>query len=58
LEKSQFKIGLKTVRIGLWGTYGESKGANRILVRKPEGKRPLGKPRSRGEGNTKSMFNK
>lgn len=32
------------------------KGAYRILVRKPEGKRPLARPRSRGEGNTKSMF--
>jgi hypothetical protein len=28
---------------GACSTYGERKGAHRVLVRKPEGKRPLGR---------------
>jgi hypothetical protein len=32
---------------------GERRGVYRILVGKPEGKRPLGRPRSRWEGNIK-----
>ena len=32
---------------------GERKGVYRVLVGKPEGKRPLGKPRSRWEDNIK-----
>jgi hypothetical protein len=32
---------------------GEMKEANTILPRKPEGKRPLGRPRYRWECNTK-----
>jgi len=28
-------------------TYGERRGAYRVLVGKPEGKRPLGRPRHR-----------
>jgi hypothetical protein len=32
---------------------GESRGAYRVLVGKPEGKRPLGVPRRRWEGNIK-----
>jgi hypothetical protein len=32
---------------------GEKRNAYRILVGKPEGKRPLGKPRRRWEGNIK-----
>ena len=32
---------------------GEDKSVYRILVRKPEGKRPLGRPRSKREGNIK-----
>jgi hypothetical protein len=32
---------------------GESRGAYRILVGKPEGWRPLGKPRRRWEDNIK-----
>jgi hypothetical protein len=27
------------------GTYGEGRGVHRVLVGKPEGKRPLGRPR-------------
>ena len=32
---------------------GEGKGPYRVLVGKPEGKRPLGKPRSRWKDNIK-----
>jgi hypothetical protein len=32
---------------------GERKGAYRVLMGKPEGKRPLGRPRHRWEYNTK-----
>jgi hypothetical protein len=35
------------------GTYGERRGANRALVGKPEGRRPLGRPRRRWEDNIK-----
>jgi hypothetical protein len=33
---------------------GEERGVHRVLVRKPEGKRPLGRPRRRWEDNMKS----
>jgi hypothetical protein len=33
---------------------GEGRGVYRILVGRPEGRRPLGKPRSRWEDNIKS----
>ena len=32
---------------------GEDRGVHRVLVRKPEGKRPLGRPRRRWEDNIK-----
>ena len=32
---------------------GNRKGANRVLVRRPEGKRPLGRRRRRWKGNIK-----
>jgi hypothetical protein len=32
---------------------GEKRGAYRILVRRPEGRRPLGRPRCRWEDNIK-----
>jgi hypothetical protein len=32
---------------------GEERGVHRVLVRKPEGKRPLGRPRRRWEDNIK-----
>jgi hypothetical protein len=32
---------------------GEERGVHRVLVRKPEGKRPLGRPRRRWENNIK-----
>jgi len=34
-------------------TYGEKSGVYRVLVEKPEGKRPLGRPRCRSEDNIK-----
>jgi hypothetical protein len=34
-------------------TNGESRGAYRVLVGKPEGRKPLGKPRLRWEDNIK-----
>ena len=33
--------------------YGENRGVQRMLVGKPEGKRPLGRPRRRWEDNIK-----
>jgi hypothetical protein len=35
------------------GTYGERRGAYRVLEGKPEGMKPLGKPRHRWEDNIK-----
>jgi hypothetical protein len=32
---------------------GEDRGVHRVLVRKPEGKRPLGRPKHRWEDNIK-----
>jgi hypothetical protein len=32
---------------------GENRGVHRVLVGKPEGKRPLGRPRHRWEDNIK-----
>jgi len=33
--------------------YGEGRGVYRVLVRKPEGRRPLGRPRRRWKDNIK-----
>jgi hypothetical protein len=33
---------------------GEERGVNRVLVGKPEGKRPLGRPRRRWQNNIKA----
>jgi hypothetical protein len=38
---------------GACSTNGEKMNAYKILVRKPEGKRPLGRPRRRWEDNIK-----
>ena len=35
------------------GAYGRDRGVHRVLVGKPEGKRPLGRPRRRWEDNIK-----
>jgi hypothetical protein len=34
--------------------YGERRGAYRVLVRKPEGRKPLGRPRHKLEHNIKT----
>jgi hypothetical protein len=36
---------------GACSTYGEKRGAYRILLGRPEGRRPLGRPRRRWENN-------
>jgi hypothetical protein len=36
---------------GACSAYGEGRGVYRVLVGKPEGKRPLGRPRRRWENN-------
>ena len=38
---------------GACGAYGEGRGVHRVLVGKPEGKRPLVRPRRRWENNIK-----
>jgi hypothetical protein len=38
------------------GGTGEKRNVYRLLVRKPEGKRPLGRPRRRGIDNIKMDF--
>ena len=38
---------------GACSTYGEGRGVYRVLVGRPEGKRPLGRPRRRWEDNIK-----
>ena len=35
------------------GRMGEGRGVHRVLVGKPEGKRPLGRPRRRWDNNIK-----
>jgi len=37
---------------------GGRRGAYRILMEKPDGKRPLGRPRSRLQDNIKAVFMK
>ena len=39
---------------GACGAHGEGRGVNRVLVGKPERKRPLGRPRRRWEDNIKT----
>ena len=39
--------------VGHVARMGEDRGVHRVLVGKPEGKRPLGKPRRRWEDNIK-----
>jgi len=38
---------------GACSTYGERRGVYRVFVGKPEGKRPLGRPKRRGKDNLK-----
>jgi hypothetical protein len=45
---------LKEGEVGrAYSTNGEKRNAYRLLVGKPEGKRPLGRPRRRRESNIK-----
>jgi hypothetical protein len=37
-------------------THGEKRNAYGVLVGKPEGKKPLGRPRHRWEDNTESVL--
>jgi hypothetical protein len=37
----------------MWHAWGEGRGFDRVLVGRPEGKRPLGRPRHRWEDNIK-----
>jgi hypothetical protein len=39
-----------------YSTHGEKKNAYKISVGKPEGKRPVGRPRRRWVDNIKSAF--
>jgi hypothetical protein len=43
----------RMIWVGYVARMGEKRNAYKILVRKPEGKRPLGKPRCRWEDNIK-----
>jgi hypothetical protein len=43
---------------GACSTYGEKRGAYRILVGRPDGRRPLGRPRCRWEENIKMDLKK
>jgi len=44
--------------VGHVARMGESRGVYRVLVGKPEGKRPLGRPRRRWEDNIKMYLQK
>jgi hypothetical protein len=41
---------------GACSTYGENRNGYRVVVRKPEGKRPLGRPSSEWEQNIKKFL--
>ena len=43
-------------RAGAWGTMGDRKGVHTVLVGRPDGRRPLVRPRHRWEGNIKMDF--
>jgi hypothetical protein len=43
----------RTRRVRACSTYGKKKGIYRVLVKKPKGKRTLGRPRRRWEDNIK-----
>ena len=50
---------IKSIRMGWEGDVArmeESRGADRILVGQPEGKKPLGRPRCRWEDNIKMEY--
>jgi hypothetical protein len=43
---------------GTCGTHGERRGVHRVLVGKPEEKRPLGRPRRRWKDSMKIYLRK
>jgi hypothetical protein len=43
---------------GTCGTHGEGRGTYRFLLGRPEGKRPLGRPRPRWEDSIKTDLRK
>ena len=47
---------MKNEKGGACSTYGDRKGVYRILVRKPDVKRPLGRHRCRWQDNIKMDF--
>ena len=51
------KLGFRQVRVLRWAGHvarmEEGRGVHKVLVGKPEGKRPLGRPRRRWEDNIK-----
>jgi hypothetical protein len=52
---------VKSIRMrwaGHVARMGENTGVHRVLVEKPEGKRPLGRPRRRWKDNTKMDLQK
>jgi len=56
LESSNIVRVVKSRRMrwaGHVARMGEDRGVHRVFVRKPEGKRPLGRPRRRWEDNIK-----
>jgi hypothetical protein len=53
---TQYRAGDKIEKIEMGGAcsgYAEGRGVYRVLVGKPEGKRPLGRPRRRWEDNVR-----
>jgi hypothetical protein len=50
-EVLSFKIPRRMRWVGYVALMGEERGVYRVLVGKPEGKRPLGRPRHRWEDN-------
>jgi hypothetical protein len=47
-----------SIRAGHVARMGEDRGVYRVLAGKPEGKRPLGRPRRRWEDNIKTDLQK
>jgi len=57
MEKLFYRLKSKIMRwAGHVARVGEVRGIYRVLVGKPVGKRPLGRPRSRWEGNIRMDF--
>jgi len=58
LYSSPITVRVITSRRMNWAGYvarmGEERGVNRVLVRKPEGRRPLGRPRRRWVDNIRT----